>query len=71
VENLIVDDESVHVALKPIVEGMGLDWKSQYRRVSDDPILSKGMVTMTIPSGGGPQETVCLPLSMIPGWIFG
>jgi hypothetical protein len=28
--------------------------------VNDDPILSKGMVMMTIPSASGDQKTACL-----------
>jgi hypothetical protein len=32
------------------------------------PVLSKAMVIMTTPSAGGPQEMVCLPLPLLPGW---
>jgi hypothetical protein len=65
------DDHSVLVALKPIAEGIGLDWGSQFHRVKRDPILSKGIVILTIPSGGGDQEAVCLPLRLLPGWLNG
>jgi len=65
------DDDSVLVALKPIVEGMGLGWESQHNRVKRDPILSQGIVMMNIPSRGGDQESICLPLNMIPGWLMG
>jgi hypothetical protein len=60
-----------HVALKPIVEGMGLDWKSQYARVKRDAVLSEGMVVTTIPSHGGPQETVAIQLKLLNGFLFG
>lgn len=61
----------VVVALKPIVEGIGLDWSGQLRRIKHDPILSEGMVMMSIPFGrGGPQEQVCLRLDLIHGWLF-
>jgi hypothetical protein len=56
------------VAVKPMVEAMGLDWKTQHRKILAHPVLSKGMVIMTIPSEGGPQEVVCLPLAVLPGW---
>jgi hypothetical protein len=59
------------VALRPIVEGMGLNWPSQYQRIQRDPILKEGVVMMTTPSGGGEQQTVCLPLQMLPGWLMG
>ena len=49
------------VALKPIVQGMGLDWSGQLKRVKRDPILKEGVVMMSIPRGhGDPQEQVCL-----------
>jgi P22_AR N-terminal domain len=61
----------VLVAVKPIVEAMGLDWSSQYKRIQREPILAEGMVMMTIPFGpGGAQRMVCLNLELIHGWLF-
>lgn len=61
----------VLVAIKPIVIAMGLDWSSQHKRIQRDPILSEGMVMMTIPFGaGGPQAMVCLELELLHGWLF-
>lgn len=60
-----------HVALKPIVEGMGLDWNGQYQRAMRDSVLSDGMCVTHMPSRGGQQETVCLPLKMLNGFLFG
>src|SRR3954471_11018976 len=58
------------IAVKPIAAAMGLDWPSQYKRIQRDPILSAGIVMMTIPFGaGGPQEMVCLD-DLIHGWLF-
>lgn len=61
----------VLVAVKPICENLGLDWKSQHRRIAKSPILKEGVVIMTIPSVNGKQDTTCLPLELIPGWLFG
>nr|WP_244567084.1 phage antirepressor N-terminal domain-containing protein [Escherichia coli] len=36
-----------YTPMKPIVEGMGLDWKSQHKKISQR--FSKGMVEITIP----------------------
>jgi len=59
------------VAVKPIVTAMGLDWSSQHKRIRRDPILSEGMVMMTIPFGsGGPQTMLCLELELLHGWLF-
>lgn len=64
-------DGVVYVALKPICENLSLDWSSQHKRLIRDALLSKGMVVMTIPSPGGEQQTTCLPLDLVPGWLFG
>lgn len=55
--------------MKPIVEGMGLDWKAQF-----DKIMSNekrwGMVIIPIPSKGGVQNSISLPLRKLPGWLM-
>jgi hypothetical protein len=56
-----------------------LTWGPQYRRIQRDEVLSEAIkgVTITVTpsagkrSTGGPQETLCLPLNLIPGWLFG
>lgn len=65
------NDDGVFVALKPIVESMGMDWSAQYRRVTRDPILSEGIAIMATPFGrGGDQEAVCLKMDLVNGWLF-
>ncbi|MBN9568714.1 MAG: hypothetical protein J0H79_14030 [Alphaproteobacteria bacterium] len=59
------------VALKPICEALGLVWRAQHKRVRLHPVLSKGITVTVIPSPGGAQETTCLPLDLIPGFLFG
>ena len=61
--------ESTMVAMKPIVEGMGLAWEVQLRKIKAHPVLSKGMTMMVIPSAGGPQEMVALPLTRLNFWL--
>ncbi|MCD4483740.1 phage antirepressor N-terminal domain-containing protein [Chromobacterium vaccinii] len=58
-----------YTPMKPIVEGMGLDWKAQHRRLTDS-VERWGMVMMTIPSGGGGQEMMCMPLRKLAGWLM-
>jgi hypothetical protein len=72
-DNLIAfEQEGQHyVAMKPIVENIGLDWKAQHARIKRHPVMSKGMVMMDIPSSGGSQTTSALPLTMLNGWLFG
>ena len=60
-----------YVAMRPIVEALGLDWSAQYRRICRDEVLAEGIAMMATPSAGGSQETLCLPLDLINGWLFG
>ncbi len=64
-------DGRVFVAVRPICEAIGLDWHSQRQRIHRTPSLAEGEVMITAPSGGGMQRTLCLPLDLIPGWLFG
>ena len=49
---------------------MGLAWKPQFLKLKSDPRFSRGMVHMVIPSEGGSQETCCIPLRKLPGWLM-
>ncbi|MCX8602606.1 MULTISPECIES: phage antirepressor N-terminal domain-containing protein [unclassified Gilliamella] len=60
-----------YVAMKPVCENIGLDWAAQLKRIKRHQVLRVGMVIMTTPSKQGLQEYVCLPISMINGWLFG
>lgn len=69
---LAIDAEGTHyVAMKPIVENIGLQWEAQLKRIQRHPVLSKGMSIMDTPSNGGVQRTYCLPVDMLNGWLFG
>jgi hypothetical protein len=57
------------VAMKSVVEGIGLDWKSQHAKISSHAVLCEGVVNLTMPSAGGPQETTALPLTMLYLWL--
>lgn len=64
-------EDTVFVALKPIVDAMVLDWSAQLKRVKRDPILAEGMAMMATPFGrGAGQEAVCLRLDLVNGWLF-
>ncbi|HIG9268409.1 TPA: phage antirepressor N-terminal domain-containing protein [Klebsiella pneumoniae] len=56
-----------YTPMKPIVEGMGLDWKSQHKKISQR--FYKGMVEITIPSVGGIQSMICLALRKLAAWL--
>lgn len=65
------NDDGTFVALKPIVESMGMDWSAQLKRVKRNPILAEGMAIMATPFGrGGDQEAVSIKLELVNGWLL-
>jgi hypothetical protein len=62
--------DGVFIAVRPIAETMGLSWPAQLLRIKEDPVLSKGVATIAIPSPGGVQEMTCLRLELLNGWLF-
>ncbi|HBC6054705.1 TPA: phage antirepressor N-terminal domain-containing protein [Proteus mirabilis] len=55
-----------YVPMKPIVEGMGLTWQSQFEKLKQR--FSKGITEIVIPSKGGEQSMLCLALRKLAGW---
>ena len=58
-----------YVAMRPIVDNMGLDWKAQHRKVR---ARFKSTVTIltTVADDGKSREMVCLPLRKLFGWLM-
>ncbi len=63
--------ETTLVAMKPIVEGMGLDWKSQYDKLRGHPVLATcvGISTMQMSGDDQVREVTCLPLNRLNFWL--
>jgi hypothetical protein len=61
---------NTYVALKPIVDALGLDWEGQRQKIQRDPILAEGTFITKVPSGKGLQDTLCLLLDYLNGWLF-
>ena len=65
-------DGKPYVAMRPIVENIGLQWGSQFNRIQRHPVLKSTVFMMTTVAEDGKQrEMLCLPLSMLNGWLFG
>lgn len=58
-----------YVAMKPIVENLGMSWGTQQQKLSRH-INKFGCIHMNIPSAGGIQKMLCLPLKKLNGWLF-
>jgi hypothetical protein len=68
---VIENDNQKYVAMKPIVEALGLSWRDQQRIIESDPVLSsvKGVAPLT-GNDGKIYNMVCLPLEYLNGWLF-
>lgn len=68
-----IEHEGTHyVAMKPIVENIGLQWEAQLKRITRHSVLSTSMSMMDIVAADGKKrELVCLPVDMLNGWLFG
>jgi hypothetical protein len=73
-----MEDGSIYVPVRRLCDNLGVDWSAQRRRINRDEVLSiamRGVAVTTTPQNadqhGGRQEMACLPLDLIPGWLFG
>jgi len=62
-------DGTPYTPMKPIVEGMGLSWQGQHEKLSQNK-ERWGIRVILTPSEGGHQQSICLPLRKLPGWLM-
>lgn len=62
-------NDEPYTPMKSIVEGMGLDWGGQHKKLVANS-HRWGVTIMEIPSEGGTQQAICLPLRKLPGWLM-
>lgn len=71
---LYVADKSdePYVPMKPIVEGMGLDWSSQHKKLVDPSgrWVSRMVFIAIRGTDGKPRDTLCFPLRKLSGWLM-
>lgn len=60
-------DGEPYVVFRPLGETLGLDFRSQSRKLAGKSWA--GMVKMTIPSGGGLQEMTAINLKTLTMWL--
>ena len=67
-------ERKIYVPVKPIADALGLSWAGQYERIQRDEVLATEteLIRVTrINSRAGNPDVICLPLELIPGWLFG
>ena len=67
---LVERDGQPFVPMRPVVEGMGLAWQTQHRKLMSGRFAS--VITMMVTTGvdGKQYEMACLPLKKLPGWLM-
>ncbi len=65
---MIGHDGQPYVAMRPIVDGMGLDWKTQHRKLTTEK-ERWSVVIMTTETPAGLRESVCIPLRKTFAWL--
>ena len=58
-----------YTPMRPIVEGMGLNWSYQYRKLQNHT-KRWGVAVIATPSKGGEQSMLSLPLKKLFGWMM-
>jgi hypothetical protein len=67
----LIDDE-IYVPLRPVSEYLGLQWNGQRARIMRDDVLSQRTRLVDMHGADGRRrEMFCLPLDLLPGWLFG
>ncbi|WP_297139120.1 phage antirepressor N-terminal domain-containing protein [uncultured Desulfovibrio sp.] len=57
-----------YTPMKPIVENMGLAWQSQCQKLNTNK-ERWGITNIVIPSNGGEQEMLCMPVRKLPSYL--
>ena len=65
---MVVQEGQPFVPMKPVVEGMGLDWRSQQAKIRTSERY--GDITIPLDTPGGLQEMLSIPLKKLNGWLF-
>lgn len=64
-------DDQVRVPMKRFCGTIGLPWEGQRQRIERTQLLREGASVMLVPSEGGEQEQMTLPLGLLAGFLVG
>lgn len=66
---LVEHDGEAYTPMKPIVEGMGLTWQAQHRKLAE---RFKSTITemMMVAEDGKQRLMTCIPLRKLTGWLY-
>ncbi|WP_434663421.1 phage antirepressor N-terminal domain-containing protein [Paraburkholderia sp. A3BS-1L] len=59
-----------YVPMKPVVEGMGLAWQPQHRKLTESRFQSTITELVMVAQDGKQRKVVCMALRKLPGWLM-
>ncbi len=59
-----------YVPMKPVVEGMGLAWAAQHRKLTEGRFSATITEMMMVAEDGKQRAMTCLPLRKLAGWLM-
>lgn len=62
--------EIIYTAIRPIVEGMGLDWTTQAKKLRNNAEKFNCRDMPTVAQDGKIREMLCMPIKKLNGWLF-
>lgn len=69
--SMVATDGQWYVAIKPICEGLDVDYIQQFKNLKDDGILGQLLCEHTMVAADGKlRKMTCLPEKFIYGWLF-
>ncbi len=70
--SVIPQNNQLYVAMKPICENIGLQWRAQNQRIQRDEVLgSTACMIHAVAEDGKNRQLLCLPVEYLNGWLFG
>jgi hypothetical protein len=68
----VLDDLGVeYIPIKPLCTALGINCDSQYKKINEDPILSKKKkLIKTFSTDNKKHKMICLPINYVLGWLF-
>ena len=63
-------DGTIYVLFARLCDNLGVARNRQAERIQEHSVLSEGFVQLVIETDGGPQESQCLRLDLLPLWLI-
>ncbi|NTU79520.1 MAG: hypothetical protein HGA45_08975 [Chloroflexales bacterium] len=67
-----IPEDEIVIPLRPVSDALGLAWGSQNNRIQRDEVLARRVRKVLMHGADGRlREMTCLPIDLLPGWLFG